>query len=57
MNIILNPPREDLQKYGSLAYVPQGERLKALDTMTAKGLRRYCEEIEKLVDKKRRSQW
>lgn len=54
MNIILNPSREELRKYGTLAYVPHGERLKALDTMTNKGLRRYCEEIEKIVDKKRR---
>lgn len=55
MNIIHNPPQEDVRKYGLLAHVEHGERLRVLETMNAQGLRRYCEEIEQRLEFMRRN--
>lgn len=54
MNIIPNPPYDDIKKFGVLAYVPVSERNRVLGTMTTKGIHNYCEWLQKQIDIKRR---
>ncbi len=54
MNIILQPSAYDIDRFGTLAYVQPSERNRVLTTMTAKGIRSYCEQLEKIIEKKRR---
>lgn len=54
MQLNLNPSREELRKYGLLAYVSVGERLRVLDTMNNRGLRLYCEQIEDELERRKK---
>lgn len=53
MQVIINPPHDDIRKYGTLAHVEQGERNRVLATMNSKGLRQYCDEIERIIERKK----